>query len=351
MALLPTDPISITYEPPLPVSARDQVNQTLRQWGLPLLPRDDTDRWLWRWRTPEGKFPKRLRKYFWQQHGIKLDPTLLAQLGQQVRAASSLPIPLLLQFTDRFDWQPGDFGDKGSCFWTTRAAARDLIAASGGHAALFYRADTGQGYARAWLVPVVDTLDLDLRYPDWAWVVFNAYGALTLSQVAHLLAQTLELRASLVSLTNEGQSDGLIYINHDVGYLLLPPHIPVPLVPDCVDLGILTSAVPRCSSCGSYLSKDQVQATSDLPELYCPDCSARLFTACPDCGSIVGSRNLLPVRPLPGLIHNVCHQCRTRNYQPCTCCLVYYDPALLSPEGYCLYCRYLLEPGPAQADP
>jgi len=316
-----------------------------------MLPWDDTGRWLWRWRTPEGKFPKRLRKYFWQQHGIKLDPELLAQLGQQVRAATGLPIPFLLQFTDRFDWQPGDFGDKGSCFWTTRAAARQLIADAGGYAALFYRADTGRGYARAWLVPVADTLDLDLCWSDQAWAVFNAYGALTLPQITHILANILELRSYLVSLTNEGRPDGLIYINHDVGYLLLPPYVPAQSVPDCVDLDILTEDVPQCYNCGSYLSKDQVQAAPDLPELYCPDCYARLFTPCPDCGSIVGSRNLLPVRILPGSVYNVCPQCRTRNYQPCHCCLVYYDPVLLSPEGYCLYCRYLLEPGPAQADP
>jgi len=130
-----------------------------------------------------------------------------------------------MDFTRRFDWEDGDFGDRGSAFWGQNHTARHLLERAGAFAVRFYNT-YGKGFARAFVCPVLN---------ENCWVVFNNYG-IPLWRIAKILASYNDCNYKRVTLFNNGTSKGEIYINGGVGYLLGNPNIITNV--EWVDLGI-----------------------------------------------------------------------------------------------------------------
>lgn len=128
------------------------------------------------------------------------------------------------------DWDAGDFGDSGSCYWEERAPARELIRDDGGGAIRFYK--NGKGIARAWIMP-----------KDDGYIIFNGYGY-TSDLISKIFGSWKQLPVKPISLYNNQRTASLIYINDDA--------YGVNLKDDAYDLEIDTSSCSKCNNCDYY---------------------------------------------------------------------------------------------------
>jgi len=173
--------------------------------------------WAWVWVVQKsdsyrGKFPKRGAQYYKKVHNLKAPDSFIEEIGNIARAHSEEISVYHFDFVDRFDWQDGDFGDDGSCFWGSNATARDMLHDNGAHAIRFFN-KKGRGIARAWVVPLEK---------EGVYFLFNGYGfpgnpTLTIAQA---FARFTELRYQSVVLTNNGSEDDTLWINGGSGYFI-----------------------------------------------------------------------------------------------------------------------------------
>ena len=172
--------------------------------------------WDWVWLVTEkvsyvGTFAKRVSKFYHKTLSLKCPPEFIQEIGNISRAHSSDAVTYDFEFVNRIDWQDGDFGDEGSCWWGDYEEARPLLLENGGLAIRFYRETVGLG--RAWIVPRGET-----------FIVFNGYGFASDSTliIARVMAQFLGLSYSRISLMNHNNR---MYINNDAGYIIGPHHL------------------------------------------------------------------------------------------------------------------------------
>ena len=152
---------------------RKTIKTLLSQYHL-FLP-DDFN---WEWVNKEGKIFGRIGKCFKGNFSLKIYDRLSALFSN-----ITLNKEYLVDFTDRFDWRRGDFGDHGSCFWTSKRTDKTFLQR---YKALAFRLwkDETRGFARAWVVQM-DNDPLSLA-------VFNGYG-LELNKMTYLLASYYEM--------------------------------------------------------------------------------------------------------------------------------------------------------------
>ena len=132
--------------------------------------------------TAAGKWTTRFQKEWKKTHGSRMDPGLLADLGEKVRAANIAEV-CYVEFTMDINWKAGSFGDSGSCWFNEKHKSykfRDRFFGSGrGFAMKFfqnedaYRNDPFRGTGRSW-VSVNDTHAF----------VFNGRGGSVTTQIA-----------------------------------------------------------------------------------------------------------------------------------------------------------------------
>lgn len=237
-------------------------------WGLPHLPDD----WCWDWRVGGkgeyvGTLPKRIGKFYYQEHATKLTPDQLTTVGNLGSQHSTRDETYLFDFVDQIDWKAGDFGDSGSCFWTCHASAKDMILLNGGGAVRFF--DSAGGIARAWIVPWAGCL-----------LVFNGYGMETLPIARILAAHFDHAYYQKVKLHNNGAIDGALWINGGTGYLI-GPQFAVTTV-DAIDLEWEEPEQYTCEHCGDQIDEDD-HYHSPAGDDYCESCYGDRVSYCGAC--------------------------------------------------------------------
>ena len=180
-----------------------RIRVLLDNCNLPPLP----EGWDWSRLVQEGKFrgrlPKRVATYYKKEHNEKVPLSTLTSIGNKVDQHSFGEQTYILEFTKRLDWNAGDFGDFGSCFWGCRNLAREALMKNNVFAVKFYRVG-GSGYARAFVLKVDDGL-----------IIFNAYG-LSCKIIAYVLATLFDYpHRKDIELYISGDPDGLIWLNED----------------------------------------------------------------------------------------------------------------------------------------
>lgn len=196
-------------------------------------PMDEGD-WSWQWVIQKGKYagtlPKRIAAFYFKQHSLSLDPQFLGMIGEVAKANIDRGEEFTLDFTNKFDWRDGDFGDYGSCFWGDRRGARLSLQDEGGLAVRFWckldeldetrkkfrrehdyhlSEPTEDGYvgiARAWVLP--ERMGMPV-------LVFNGYGFsgnATLI-IARLVATWAGHDYKKLVLYNNGDAHGDFWIN------------------------------------------------------------------------------------------------------------------------------------------
>lgn len=259
------------------------------------------------WLTNRGTLPKRVASYYHKQYGIKLNGDLLGDVGAIAKRHSSDGQSYTLDFTNRFDWCSGDYGDGGSCFWGDRSAARTMLESHDALAVRGYKTrrvfshydDNGErvtvdkesGYARAWLVRLNENL----------YVVFNGYGETALT-FARLLSYYWGATYKKITLLNNGDDSGTLYINGGFGFAIGRPDLCEAIVRH--DFGWEDNGdTVECYECGNEVSsEDTVTAriSNTRSRTLCYEC----FFCCDDCGDNVS--NSLRARNCDG---NICDRC------------------------------------------
>lgn len=170
----------------------------------------------WQWKTQVGgkgeyvgSLSKRIAKFMYQEHKTKLSNDLLGKIGSVIGQHTNKQTEYTFDITKYFDWHSGDYGDSGSCYWGCRTLAREKLQDAGCLAIRFYDKE-GCGYARAWLYPTDD---------EKKYIVFNGYGEESVN-IARILSEFLSLSYRRITLENEGNDSGLIWINSGMGYAI-----------------------------------------------------------------------------------------------------------------------------------
>jgi hypothetical protein len=129
-------------------------------------------------------------------------------------------------FISKIEWDRGDFGDGGSCYWGCNTEARKLIN-SNHHLyglRLFRPSNSGKWYngtltgaGRCWIYRALIN-----RVP--VLFIFNARGP-RLMEMASILAKHFNKSFKVVKLHNRGATSGILYIDGGTGIAIGPPQI------------------------------------------------------------------------------------------------------------------------------
>ncbi len=174
------------------------------------------------WQERNGNFTKRLSNYAYKIAKIKLSPEILSQIGCIARDHSQ-QVAAHVEVTRQLNLSSADFGNDGSCWWSTYSESRCALKTNGGFGLRKFSAvDSSWVKGRAWVMPLRLNKQKLLRpafntlTPD-AFMVFNGYGELggyaAPRIVAHMTGWTyrkIEFRCSPM------------WINNDNGYLIAP---------------------------------------------------------------------------------------------------------------------------------
>lgn len=248
---------------------------------LPALPSD----WAYVWIIAKGEFagtfPKRVRSFFYKNYKIKCLDGFIAKLGEIARAHSAENVTYHYEFVDSFDWQSGEFGDAGSCYWGSNSEAREMLSENGAWAIRFYD-ETGKGYARAWVYQADDSL----------YIVWNGYGkpfANPTITIARVVAAHFNLSYKRIRLENNGTDTGTLYINSGAGYAIADVET-LDGVGD-FDLEWDDPNGCQCHNCGDRINEDDAYYGADDMQ-YCEHCYYQYFGSCDRCGETYDRDNL-----------------------------------------------------------
>lgn len=320
---------------------------------------DKTER-LWVWKTKEGKLPKRIAKAYHKAQ-IKLDAKVVTELGNLAKRYSVTQSEYLVDFSERIDWEDGDFGDDGSCFWGDRSEALNLITTNGGFAMRFWGENEGElyGAGRCWIIPQNDLL-----------FMFNAYGDLPLSQMALILGHLLEKPFSHVELANKSHTTGLLYINSGRGYVIGESDLQEwdlkidancfvcfycngtiyeepaahtrdrngdthPLCESCYD-----ENYRRCERCGEIELDSRFEFVHDVQEHWCRHCIREYTSTCDLCDNHVYDGMACVTVETTGAMIVVCEDCRKHTFYCVVCDKTYYHRR---EQPFTIYCEYHLQ--------
>lgn len=166
-------------------------------------------------RTDKGVLFTRVEKWMYETHKIKLYFTEKSDLSNML-ARSIIHPGIDIEVNNDFQWNPGDYGDKKSCFWGGKRQAWPMIYKLGGAAVKLYRG--GKGIARCLILPYGE----DPTKP----VLFNSYG-MSLGGVASVYAWAsvngegeVEVPFDWAGLSVDGHTNLPVHINDNGGYVV-----------------------------------------------------------------------------------------------------------------------------------
>jgi len=155
------------------------------------------------WSTKDGNFTKRVARYMFKAYHVKLDPNTIMRIGNVARRNMSMG-PMIFDFTRRITWNSGDFGDRGSCYWTDFEQSRGVMMKAGIGAIRIFDSRK-RGIGRAWFAPLSSREQ---------FMLFNAYGPLQLTSIANFLSQLFGKEYAYKSIwLNQRQTKYELYIN------------------------------------------------------------------------------------------------------------------------------------------
>jgi hypothetical protein len=308
------------------------IQAKMAERGLATPPGHETGDWTWNWNDKAGTWPKRLARWVKARHDknnlaelvevmrrnpetgeieLKMekrgDPNFLSSLGQLYRLHSTTDEVIVYDIADRFDWRDGDYGDAGSCFFTSDARRHipQVLEDAGCLALRVYDPiDHERGIGRCWIAPTAHGL-----------VVFNSYHrhGKTLVFFARLLALVTGMsQYDRITLVNNGQRQGSLYINGDADCNAWIVHDGQSAPPAKIDLGIDARRHAECDRCGCDCDADD--AVTVERDTWCADCADQYAAVCGRCDDRVDRRNSVEVDG-----EDWCMDCADDNSHECEC--------------------------------
>jgi len=238
--------------------------------------------------TFRGKFVGRVEQYCQMESGKKLTQNVREVVGRAASDHMLKEAKAYMDFTKKFNWSAGDFGDTGSCFWSDSGGTRARMMSNEFAAVRLYDPNRGPyddyppkrgtGIARAWIGPGCrDEIDMVLingyiQRDQWSYYSHTNDTTMLLGQLA---AEFLGKGYKLVKMRDTG-----IYVNGGRGILIGESG---KLKGISVATLNTSNNRPICIECGKKLrSRSAARYWQDLP--YCLDCYRNFFDHCDMCG-------------------------------------------------------------------
>jgi hypothetical protein len=216
-----------------------------------------------------GKLAKRLKNNMRREHGIKLDPSLISEIGNIAHNYSLAGGDHIIELTSDLENTAGSFGDSGSCFQSGGAYHNHLRAMeySGDFLALRVYSGEGDRRARAWIY-----------IGDHLPILFNSYGE-RLNKLADLYAAASEREIGKWQWID---LDSRLYINNGEGILIGGEGDREDYYIDCDpdDCNDYYEG-EHCEDCGGAIADHEL--CEHEGDHYCEDCFHRLFSMCDNC--------------------------------------------------------------------
>ena len=298
--------------------------------------------WNWQWLIKGrgeyvGTLPKRVAKFLHKSGQNKMTPQELGEFGSIVSENTIDSEDFTLRFTQDFNWEPGDYGDDGSCFWSCRSGARGMLFEHDSWAVQFGREKENnygekftEGYARAFLITET----------SFSLAVINGYGIGAL-KIGQILAHHLGLYYKKGTMKNMDSACGTLWINGSCAIFLSEQE---DIIADedkiCVDLEWADETI-ICRRCGEPIGDGHDTDAG----YYCGDCFYEVHTFCQHCEEYCLSEDMAE-RPYrrDNDAGSVCVSCvESDAAELCKTCNTYFcDNALEDvPGGYA--CRVCLK--------
>lgn len=264
----------------------------------------------------QGTLTKRIQTFYYKVYGQTLPSEYLTEIGNAVKLDNPELTVSYWDITNDFNWENGQFGDYGSCFWTTdRRVARNHIKNHGGYAIRFFKDEKyseSNGIARAFLVPY--------RLSDGTetWLVTNGYG-MTTQAICRFFGTEMGKHYKIIGLTVDGSWDGVFYINAEgKGYIV--GDIEKVNVIDYIDLkwnlkyssdsDYSSEQHTFCAHCDVEIDRNDAPYRDG--NYYCRSCYYDMYTICGHCDTEVASDTTTYVDSMQ---YSVCERCLNRWYR------------------------------------
>ncbi len=177
------------------------------------------------WQTRNGNYAKRLSRLAYQDHGEKLSPEVMSQVGVIAREHSNA-VDVRIEVTRDLNLSASDFYHDDSCYWGSYSESRCALKTNGAFGLRSFN-QYGDVSGRAWVMPLrkdeagslVPTFNT--MTPD-AFVVFNGYGDLGGYAAARIMSHMAGWTYRKI-----GFDCSPMYINAG-GYLVAPEEIAEP---------------------------------------------------------------------------------------------------------------------------
>jgi len=235
----------------------------------------------------QGRINKRLKKYLTEKR-VEIPPKFSSEVGEIVSKLTNKSI--VMKITKNLEWEQGEYGDDGSCFWEGRSVCRtEIFPAWDVHACLIESND-GQGMARCWIYPIhagdeLRPITEAIKVKrDLLYIAFNPYGY-EVDRFTRILSYQFNWVGHLLS---QFEGDGAMYVNSGESVLFNGPEIN----------RVFTSMggeASRCENCDTY-------STELNDGGLCDDCYHP--ATCFGCGDQFHEKNMYGVG-----LEQFCHDC------------------------------------------
>jgi hypothetical protein len=111
-------------------TGRGEIQDYLCDLGYPPLPEELE----FVWKTDRGTIGKRIASHIYNTFHRSLDSVHISNIGNIAKTHCPENSVEIIDFTKTFDWRPGKFGDRGSCFWSERPDALPTLEYHGAYA-------------------------------------------------------------------------------------------------------------------------------------------------------------------------------------------------------------------------
>lgn len=242
-----------------------------------------------------GNFPTRISAMLHHVAGIRLDNQLKERIGNLYSMYRAGAQDVIFRVTKDVDWDEGTFGDSGSCYWSYNSAARWFIQGEGWALQRFtkkweqYYEFREAAHSRAWILPWSN-------YRFHGYVVFNGYSnyvdedgyGRTLPAMAGALANLLGGVTQRVRLSNEGYTDGTLFINGGAGIVIAPDWDAVKSLGNEINFHHhVARSYEECVRCGDEIDLDDGNYYYYDDDYLCVRCYDRYFFTCCNCGEVL----------------------------------------------------------------
>jgi len=180
------------------------------------------------------------------------------------------------------DWEPGEFGDRGSCWWGSKSQGRNMLYRNNGYAIKLYDGDKNP-IARLWAAPYDNNIAIFNMYNKYN--KFDGGGLLTLNNAAIIIGNALNYKFSILQyLLNKKKWNGKMHINRGYSFIIGEGHHKY--ANETIDLNWAITDFTRCGLCGKAVENENEMTeyyyhyNDEDTSLACDRCAEKYLDMC-----------------------------------------------------------------------